>query len=73
MIILGPGPVTTSAATKAAMLRDHSPNVALTVKLRQTLVGLVNGDQDYAAGRADLVSLCPDVNYQYSLTLIINQ
>lgn len=45
------------------MLRDYSPNepelVALTVKLRQTLVGLVNGGQGYAAGRADLVSLCP--------------
>jgi hypothetical protein len=26
MIILSPGPVTTSEATKAAMLRDFSPN-----------------------------------------------
>lgn len=51
MIILTPGPVTTSAVTKAAMLRDFSPNepelLGLTATLRRTLVGLANGGTDY--------------------------
>lgn len=51
MIILTPGPVTTSPATKAAMLRDYSPNepelLALTAELRRTLVELANGGEDY--------------------------
>jgi 2-aminoethylphosphonate-pyruvate transaminase len=51
MIILSPGPVTTSDATKAAMLRDFGANepdlVGLTAGLRRTLVGLANGGQDY--------------------------
>lgn len=51
MIILSPGPVTTSAATKAAMLRDFSPNepelLALTAGLRRSLVALANGGEDY--------------------------
>jgi 2-aminoethylphosphonate-pyruvate transaminase len=51
MIILSPGPVTTSDATKAAMLRDFSPNepelLALTAGLRRRLVEIANGGQDY--------------------------
>jgi 2-aminoethylphosphonate-pyruvate transaminase len=51
MIILSPGPVTTSDATKAAMLRDFSPNepdlLALTASLRRRLVALANGGDDY--------------------------
>jgi 2-aminoethylphosphonate-pyruvate transaminase len=51
MIILSPGPVTTSEATKAAMLRDFSPNepelFGLTASLRKELVDLANGGQDY--------------------------
>ena len=47
MIILSPGPVTTSDATKAAMLRDFSPNepelLALTAGLRRSLVEIANG------------------------------
>jgi 2-aminoethylphosphonate-pyruvate transaminase len=50
-IILSPGPVTTSEATKAAMLRDYSPNepelFALTASLRKSLVDLANGGPDY--------------------------
>jgi 2-aminoethylphosphonate-pyruvate transaminase len=50
-IILSPGPVTTTAATKAAMLRDYSPNepelFALTASLRKSLVDLANGGPDY--------------------------
>jgi 2-aminoethylphosphonate-pyruvate transaminase len=51
MIILTPGPVTTSAATKAAMLRDYSPNepelFGLTASLRRSLVDLANGGEAY--------------------------
>ena len=51
MIILSPGPVTTSDATKAAMLRDFSPNepelLALTAGLRRRLVEIAGGGQDY--------------------------
>src|SRR5918995_3105286 len=51
MIILSPGPVTTSDATKAAMLRDYSPNepelYALTASLRKNLVEIANGGNDY--------------------------
>jgi len=51
MIILSPGPVTTSDATKAAMLRDFSPNepelLALTAGLRRRLVEIANGEQDH--------------------------
>jgi 2-aminoethylphosphonate-pyruvate transaminase len=50
-IILTPGPVTTSAATKQAMLRDFSPNepdlLALTAELRARLVAIVNGQDQY--------------------------
>ena len=46
-IILTPGPVTTSAATKRAMLRDFSPNepdlLALTAEVRERLLAIVNG------------------------------
>jgi 2-aminoethylphosphonate-pyruvate transaminase len=51
MIILSPGPVTTSDATKAAMLRDFSPNepelLGLTDGLRRSLVAIANGGEDY--------------------------
>jgi 2-aminoethylphosphonate-pyruvate transaminase len=51
MIILSPGPVTTSAATKAAMRRDFSPNepelLALTASLRRRLVEMANGGGHY--------------------------
>jgi 2-aminoethylphosphonate-pyruvate transaminase len=51
MIILSPGPVTTSEATKAAMLRDFSPNepelLGLTDGLRRSLVEIANGGEDY--------------------------
>jgi 2-aminoethylphosphonate-pyruvate transaminase len=51
MIILSPGPVTTSEATKAAMRRDFSPNepdlLALTASLRRRLVAIANGGEDY--------------------------
>lgn len=50
-IVLTPGPVTTSAATKEAMLRDFSPNepdlLALTAEMRERLVALVNGQDRY--------------------------
>jgi 2-aminoethylphosphonate-pyruvate transaminase len=50
-IILTPGPVTTSAATRQAMLRDYSLNepefLALTAELRATLVELANGGERY--------------------------
>jgi 2-aminoethylphosphonate-pyruvate transaminase len=50
-IILTPGPVTTSAATRQAMLRDYSLNepefLALTAELRATLVELANGRDRY--------------------------
>jgi 2-aminoethylphosphonate-pyruvate transaminase len=53
MIILSPGPVTTRDATKAAMLRDFSPNepelLELTAGLRRSLVGLANGGEDYTS------------------------
>jgi 2-aminoethylphosphonate-pyruvate transaminase len=51
MIILSPGPVTTSEATKAAMLRDFSPNepelLELNDGLRRRLVEIANGGEDY--------------------------
>ncbi|MGH6916934.1 MAG: 2-aminoethylphosphonate--pyruvate transaminase [Geminicoccaceae bacterium] len=51
MIILSPGPVTTSDATKAAMRRDFSPNepdlLALTASLRRRLVAIANGGEGY--------------------------
>ena len=50
-IILTPGPVTTSAATKRAMLRDFSPNepdlLALTAEMRERLVAIANGQDRY--------------------------
>lgn len=50
-IILTPGPVTTSAATKRAMLRDFSPNepdlLALTAEMRERLLAIVNGGDRY--------------------------
>ena len=72
-IILTPGPVTTSAATRHAMLRDYSLNepefLALTAELRATLVELVNGGEGYvcvplqgtgnAANEATLGTLVP--------------
>jgi 2-aminoethylphosphonate-pyruvate transaminase len=72
-IILTPGPVTTSAATRQATLRDYSPNepefLALTAELRAGLVELVNGGDDYvcvplqgtgnAANEATLGTLVP--------------
>jgi 2-aminoethylphosphonate-pyruvate transaminase len=51
-IILSPGPVTTSAATKQAMLRDFTPNepdlLALTAEMRARLVAIANGQDRYA-------------------------
>jgi 2-aminoethylphosphonate-pyruvate transaminase len=51
-IILSPGPVTTSAATKQAMLRDFTPNepdlLALTAEMRARLVAIANGGDRYA-------------------------
>jgi 2-aminoethylphosphonate-pyruvate transaminase len=72
-IILTPGPVTTSALTKQATLRDFTPNepdlLALTAEFRQTLVELVNGQSAYvcvpiqgtgnAANEATLGTLVP--------------
>ncbi len=50
-IILTPGPVTTSALTKQATLRDFTPNepdlLALTAEFRRTLVELVDGQDAY--------------------------
>jgi 2-aminoethylphosphonate-pyruvate transaminase len=50
-IILTPGPVTTSTATKRAMLRDFSPNepdlLALTAEMRERLVAIANGQDRY--------------------------
>lgn len=51
-IILSPGPVTTSTATKQAMCRDFTPNepdlLALTAEMRKRLVAIVDGGEDYA-------------------------
>jgi 2-aminoethylphosphonate-pyruvate transaminase len=51
-IILSPGPVTTSDATRRAMLRDFTPNepdlLALTAEMRRHLVAIVNGQDRYA-------------------------
>ena len=51
-VILSPGPVTTSAATKQAARRDFTPNepelLALTAEMRERLVGIVNGTDRYA-------------------------
>src|SRR5690606_12660841 len=50
-VLLTPGPVSTGAATRQAMLRDFSPNepdlLALTAEMRERLVGLVNGGDRY--------------------------
>ena len=50
-IILTPGPVTTSALTRQAMLRDFTPNepdlLALTAEMRERLVAMVHGEDDY--------------------------
>jgi 2-aminoethylphosphonate-pyruvate transaminase len=50
-IILTPGPVTTSAFTRQAMLRDFTPNepdlLALTAEMRERLVAMVHGDDEY--------------------------
>ena len=52
-IILTPGPVTTSAQTKQAMLRDFTPNepdlLALTAEMRARLVAIVNGGSTTSA------------------------
>ncbi len=72
-IILTPGPVTTSATTRQAMLRDYSLNepefLALTAELRTRLVELANGGDAYvgvplqgtgnAANEATLGTLVP--------------
>ena len=51
MIILTPGPVTTSVATRQAMLRDFSPNepdlLALTAEMRERLVAIASGAGRY--------------------------
>jgi len=51
-IILSPGPVTTSPATRQAMLRDFTPNepdlLALTAEMRARLVAIANGGDRYA-------------------------
>jgi 2-aminoethylphosphonate-pyruvate transaminase len=73
VIILTPGPVTTSAATRRAMLRDYSLNepefLALTAQIRERLVALANGEGGYvcvplqgtgnAANEATLGTLVP--------------
>jgi 2-aminoethylphosphonate-pyruvate transaminase len=50
-IILTPGPVTTSALTRQALLRDFTPNepdlLALTAEMRARLVAMVHGEDDY--------------------------
>jgi 2-aminoethylphosphonate-pyruvate transaminase len=50
-IILTPGPVTTDARTRHAMLRDFTPNepdlLVLTAEMRARLVALVHGEDDY--------------------------
>jgi 2-aminoethylphosphonate-pyruvate transaminase len=50
-IILTPGPVTTDALTRQAMLRDFTPNepdlLALTAEMRARLVALVRGEGRY--------------------------
>jgi 2-aminoethylphosphonate-pyruvate transaminase len=72
-VILSPGPVTTSAFTKQALLRDFTPNepdlLALTAEMRARLVKIVNGQDRYAcvplqgvgntANEATLGSLVP--------------
>jgi 2-aminoethylphosphonate-pyruvate transaminase len=72
-IILTPGPVTTSAATRQAMLRDYSLNepefLALTAEVRAALLDLVNGRETHvcvplqgtgnAANEATLGTLVP--------------
>ena len=72
-VILTPGPVTTSAATRRAMLRDYSLNepefLALTAEIRERLVALANGEGRYvcvplqgtgnAANEATLGTLVP--------------
>ena len=51
-IILTPGPVTTSAPTRQAMLRDFTPNepdlLALTAEMGERLTAIVNGRDRYA-------------------------
>jgi 2-aminoethylphosphonate-pyruvate transaminase len=50
-ILLTPGPLTTSAATKAAMLSDwgswDSAFIALTASVNRDLIGIVEGHDDY--------------------------
>ena len=72
-IILTPGPVTTSAATRQAMLRDYSLNepefLALTAEVRSALLELVGGQETHvcvplqgtgnAANEAALGTLVP--------------
>jgi 2-aminoethylphosphonate-pyruvate transaminase len=52
-ILLTPGPLTTSAATRQAMLTDwgsREPDfIALTAELRQRLLNVVNANEDYTA------------------------
>ena len=52
-VILTPGPVTTSTATKQALLRDFSPNepdlLALTAEIRERLLAIVNGRDRYVS------------------------
>jgi 2-aminoethylphosphonate-pyruvate transaminase len=52
-ILLTPGPLTTSAATRQAMLTDwgsREPDfIALTAELRQRLLGVANANDAYAA------------------------
>jgi 2-aminoethylphosphonate-pyruvate transaminase len=72
-IILTPGPVTTSAATRQAMLRDYSLNepdfLALTAEVRSALLEVVGGQETHvcvllqgtgnAANEATLGTLVP--------------
>jgi len=78
-IILTPGPVTTSAATRQAMLRDYSLNepefLALTAELRATMVELAQGGEAYvcvplqgtgnAANEATLASIEAEVDRRW--------
>ena len=63
---LTPGPLTTSAATKQAMLRDwsarHGDFIELTTRVRHGLLRIVDGESDHVAvrnralGRASLAA-----------------
>lgn len=52
-LLLTPGPLNTSAATKAAMLRDwgsrHEDFIALTARVRRSLMAIAGGGDDLAA------------------------